>query len=440
VSRALKAGLAALLLAAGACTGTNRVGGGEGPSRTSDDDIPIEKVVFIVKENRTFDNLFGRFPGADGARSARLSTGERVRLEQAPDAYPHDIGHDFFSGIIAINGGMMNGFDLIPGSQTGLPFTQYRRDDIPAYWRYAEEFTLADRMFSSMYGPTIPEHLFTVAATAGRIVSNKLTPEDGKGLYCEDVRERFYKLQRHPRLIEWERRVQIGKIEALLREVQACLDVRTIFPTLEEKGVSWHYYGGRDQFHNAMIAIKEIRQTKRWNDVLPPSRFIADARSGNLPDVSYLLPPTRYNDHPHSPNRSMCIGENWTVRQVNAVMQGPDWDNVAVLVTWDDFGGVYDHVRPPVIDDMGLGPRVPLIVISPWAKPGYVSHTTYEFSSFLALLERMHGVAPLTARDRQANDLFDAFDFKQKPLAPVVLEPRPEVVEDGHPRCRSVGP
>ena len=132
----------------------------------------------------------------------------------------------------------------------------------------------------------------------------------------------------------------------------------------------------------------------------------------------------------------MCVGENWTIRQVNAVMEGPDWAHTAIFITWDDFGGLYDHVAPPVVDDMGLGPRVPLLVISPYAKPGFVDHTVYEFSSFLAFLERLHGLEPLTGRDRDANDLFGAFDFDQEPLDPLILETRPEVSRRDPPRCR----
>ncbi len=403
---------------------------------TADDDgIPIEKVVFIVKENRTFDNMFGRFPGADGTREATLSTGETVPLTRAPDAYPHDIAHGFIDGIIVVNGGTMDGYDLLAGAKDGLPFTQFHPEDIPAYWRYAQKFALGDRMFSSMYGPTIPEHMFTIAATAGRVVSNKLSPEDGKGLYCEDVREKFHKLLKHPRLIHWERTVQIEKIEALLREIQACMDIKTIFPELEKKGVSWHYYGKRDQFHNALLAVKEIRYTDRWKKVVAPARFRRDALSGELPEVSYILPPKKFNEHPHDLQRSMCVGENWTIRQVNAVMEGPDWDKTAIFITWDDFGGLYDHVKPPLVDDMGLGPRVPFLIISPWVKPGVVS-TTYEFSSFLAFLERLHGIDPLTKRDREANDMFDAFDFDQEPLDPLVLEQRPQVPGSHPPRCR----
>ena len=364
-------------------------------------DIPIDKVVFIVKEKRTFDNLFGRFPGANGATTGRTSDGSEVPLTRAADAYAHDIGHDFFSGLVSVNGGKMNGFDRIPGALDGSPYTQYRRSDIPNYWRYAKRFTLADRMFSSMYGPTIPEHMYTVAATSGRIVSNRLEPR-GPRDYCKDARERFERLRHHPKLMEWERKVRIARIKALLEKVQACVDVNTIFPELEKRDISWKYYGYPNQFHNAMQAIDEIRNTERWQNVVIPDEFVRDARSGDLPQVSYVLPPVHFNDHPSHPDRSICVGENWVVRQLNAIMQGPDWERVAVFLTWDDFGGLYDHVPPPAVDDLGLGPRVPLIVISPWAKQGHIDSTTYEFSSFLAFLERRFDIPPLTERDKRA--------------------------------------
>jgi phospholipase C len=397
-------------------------------------DIPIDKVVFIVKENRTFDNLFGRFPGANGTTTGRTSDGSEVLLTRAPDAYAHDIGHDFFSGLVSVNGGKMNGFDRIPGALDGSPYTQYRRSDIPNYWRYAKRFTLADRMFSSMYGPTIPEHMYTVAATSGRIVSNRLEPR-GPRDYCKDARERFERLRHHPKLMEWERKVRIARIKALLEKVQACVDVNTIFPELEKRDISWKYYGYPNQFHNAMQAIDEIRNTERWKNVVIPDEFVQDARSGDLPQVSYVLPPVHFNDHPSHPDRSICVGENWVVRQLNAIMQGPDWERVAVFLTWDDFGGLYDHVPPPAVDDLGLGPRVPLIVISPWAKQGHIDSTTYEFSSFLAFLERRFDIPPLTERDKRANDLFKAFDFEQEPLDPLILEERPEVGKGNKVRC-----
>jgi phospholipase C len=397
--------------------------------------VPIEKVVFIVKENRTFDNMFGRFPDANGATSGHRSDGRQVALTRAPDVYTHGIGHSFVAGIKAVNGGRMNGFDKLGGGRKGLGYTQYRRWQIPNYWRYAKTYGLGDKMFSSMYGPSIPEHMFVVAATSGRIVSNEITyagPENGR--YCEDPREHFHRLARNHNVMRWERNVRIAKITALFQVVSACADIHTIFPELEQLGVTWRYYGHKEQTQLAPLAIKEIRRTDRWTNVVPPFGFREDARTGNLPAVSYVLPQFEYNEHPQK-GRSMCAGENWTVRQVNAVMRGPDWNRTAIFITWDDFGGIYDHVPPPQVDAFGLGPRVPLIVISPWVKPGHISHTTYEFSSFLAFLERLYGIEPLTKRDAAANDMFDMFDFTQTPLDKLILEQRPEKPGVWPPAC-----
>jgi hypothetical protein len=120
----------------------------------------------------------------------------------------------------------------------------------------------------------------------------------------------------------------------------------------------------------------------------------------------------------------MCAGENWTVQTLNALMQGPEWNSTAVFITWDDFGGFYDHVPPPQVDQYGLGPRVPMLIISPYARPGYISHTQYEFSSFLKLVEERFNLAPLTMRDANANDMQDSFDFTQQPLPPLILNTR----------------
>ena len=290
-----------------------------------------------------------------------------------------------------------------------------------------------------MYGPTLPEHLYNVAATSDRVVSNQETlPGSGHGLYCQDPEERLDQLLDHPRIRRWEKQVRLDKLTALLRKIPACLDVDTIFPELEGAGASWLYYG-LPSFFNEEMAIKEVYETDRWKKVINPKHFTRDARAGKLPAVSYVLPPGLFNDHPTTPRlpRSMCVGENWTIRQLNAVMRGPDWNSTVVFIMWDDFGGFYDHVHPPRVDDLGLGPRVPLLIVSPWARAGTVIHTTYEPSSILAFLERLYHLPPLTRRDREANDLMNAFDFHREPLPPLILEPRPEyTAPDGHLRCR----
>jgi phospholipase C len=148
--------------------------------------------------------------------------------------------------------------------------------------------------------------------------------------------------------------------------------------------------------------------------------------AGNMPAVSWIVPPWPYNEHPASGN-SVCAGENWTVRQINAVMQSPEWDSTAIVVVWDDFGGWYDPVPPPHLDQMGLGPRTPALIISPFTRTGigpqggYVDHTTYEFSSIVRLVEDIFDLPTLTARDAQASPLAGAFDFDHPNYDPLVL-------------------
>ena len=163
---------------------------------------------------------------------------------------------------------------------------------------------------------------------------------------------------------------------------------------------------------------------------MDPDGFIGDVQAGKLPAVSWLIPPEGLNEHPGE-GVNVCAGENWTVEQINAVMKSDLWPSTAIVLVWDDFGGFYDHVKPPHYDIMGLGPRTPALIISPWTRRGdnpdggYIDHTTYEFSSVLKFIEDLHELKPLTDRDAQANPLRGAFDFTQDPrLDPLVLPPR----------------
>ena len=150
--------------------------------------------------------------------------------------------------------------------------------------------------------------------------------------------------------------------------------------------------------------------------------FVPDVEAGELPSVSWLVPPADLSDHPGY--GALCDGENWTVRQLNAIMQSPDWKHTAVVLTWDDFGGYYDHVPPPHVDLYGYGPRVPAIVISPWSRPETIWSETADFSSVLKFIETIFELPPLTERDANANDMLSAFDFEQRRNPPLVLEER----------------
>jgi phospholipase C len=367
----------------------------------------IQHIVFLVKENRTFDNYFGTFPGACGAIEGMIHTGEVIPLSRQPDRLAHDINHSFQGAVTAINGGRMNQFDLIGGGADLSGYSQYLEEDIPNYFAYARYFTLADAMFSSLTGPSFPNHLYTVGAQSGGAINNPTG-----GIWGCDAAPTAT--------------VQVMDDQGTLSRVYPCFDFKTLADSLEEADISWKYYApgfGKSGFiWSAFQAIHHIRFSSLWEEkVVDTSQFEADALAGSLPAVSWVVVGSGLSEHPPA---STCMGENWTVRQLNAVMQGPDWNSTAVFLTWDDFGGFYDHVPPPTVDRFGFGPRVPLIIISPYAKQGHISHTIYEYSSLLKFAERRFGLEPLTDRDLLANDVLDSFDFHRPPLPPLILNER----------------
>lgn len=374
----------------------------------------IQHIVFIIKENRTFDNYFGTFPGANGATSGTLSTGQTISLGHTPDATPCDIGHSYQNARQAMDGGKMDKFDLIPqcliSTQGDIPlsYTQLTQQDIPNYWTYAQNFVLADNMFSSLAGPSFPNHLYSVAAQSGGAINVPV----GGSWGCDAVSTTT---------------VQVMDNQGSITDMFPCFDFQTIADSLQTSGISWKYYapgqGQSGYIWSAFNAIKHIRETALWNtNVVPDTQFEADATSGDLPAVSWLVTTFVNSEHPAGGNT--CAGENWTVQQINAIMQGPEWNSTAIFLTWDDYGGFYDHVAPPDLDVYGLGPRVPLIVISPFAKKGFISHSQYEFSSVLRFIEERFKLNPLTPRDTASNDMTDSFDFTQAPRPPLVLQTR----------------
>lgn len=286
-----------------------------------------------------------------------------------------------------------------------LPYTQLRETDIPNYFAYARNFVLADHMFSSLAGPSFPNHLYTIAAQSGGAIDNP-----------------------HPNTASWgcdsdeDQTVPVQHADGSITTEPPCFDFQTLADSLEAAHVSWKYYapvkGHYGYQWSTLDAIRHIRNGSLWNEhVVPDSQFAEDAQKGSLPAVSWLVT----GEASEHPPLSTCVGENWTVRQINAAMQGPAWNSTVILLTWDDFGGFYDHVAPPAVEPLSLGPRVPLVIISPYARKGHISHTQYEFPSFLRFAEVRFHLPPLTKRDTQANDMLDSFDFSQQPLPALVL-------------------
>jgi phospholipase C len=378
----------------------------------------IQHIVFIIKENRSFDQYFGTFPGANGATNGTISSGLVIPLGHTPDQTPTDIDHTWNAAYTGIHGGKNDQYDLIfNGNHNGdyLAYTQMSQADIPNYFTYASKFVLADKMFSSIRSNSFPNHLYTVAAQSGGVIGIPFSPVEPNGIGfqgwgCDD----------DPTVV-----VQQMDADDDVSNVRPCFDFHTLADSLQSAGITWKFYappfGTRGYQFSTLNAINHIRNTAMWTQhVVNSTNFVSDAKNGRLPAVSWLVTGPQ-SEHP--PN-STCIGENWTVNQINAIMQGPEWSSTAIFLTWDDFGGFYDHVAPPVDDVFGLGPRVPLLIISPYAKPGYISHTQYEFSSVLKFIEERFGLAPMTGRDAAANDTTDSFNWTQAPNPPLLLSAR----------------
>jgi hypothetical protein len=206
-----------------------------------------------------------------------------------------------------------------------------------------------------------------------------------------------------------------------------CFNMPTLADTFQRYHVSWRYYSpGLNQsgyIWDSFDAIRHIRYSKLWRSKanVSDTRFVRDARAGHLPSVSWLVTRASLSEHPPF---SVCLGENWTVREINAIMQGKDWPSTMIVLTWDDFGGFYDHVAPPRRNYISFGPRVPTIIISPYARSHFVDHTTYDFNSILKFIEDDFRLPALTHWDAQAASLTPSLNFHQHALPPYVLKPR----------------
>jgi len=381
---------------------------------------PIKHVVFIIKENRTFDNLFGRFPGADGVTTG-LDEGRVRPLTPASDRIPVDIVHCYKCALQAWNGGKMDGFASVSAPADRYAYTQFGPTDLPAYWHWAKRFVLGDNFFASAQGPSFPNHLFTIAATSGGTHDNPIQDLDRlrerhrtTGLFkawgCDSIEQAY---------------VPVEDREGKEVKVPPCFDFLTEGDLLLRAGIPWAYYSATNMQNgylwSAYDAVRHIRQDEHlWQShVFPVDGLVQDIRDGRLPPVTWVTPRFELSEHPEY---SFCWGQNWTTRVVNAIMAGPMWKDTAIFITWDDYGGFYDHVPPPQVDPFGFGIRVPLLVISPYAKAGYVDHTLGEFSSVLRFIEDNWGLSQLTHRDRDARNLSQAFDFSKEPRKP---DPQP---------------
>lgn len=372
---------------------------------------PIRHIVIIIKENRSYDTMFGRFPGGDGVTMARRGN-KRVVMAATPDTLRYDIAHGGPTAVRAEDRGRMDKFYLLSHAiQKGVDVadSQFRPSQIPNYYAYARGFALADRMFSNVLAPSFPNHLVLVAARTMNTIDNPKPYHFGNQyMWGCDAR----KISRAPTF----RNGRYGK-------VFPCFTMQTLTTEADAVHAGWRYYaappGQFGYVWNALDAVRNVRYSAAWKtNILPETQFLTDAAAGSLPSLSWLTPPYPQSEHPPA---SECVGENWTVEQINAVMKSREWKSTAIVVVWDDFGGFYDHVPPPARNRYMLGPRVPALVISPYSRPHFIDHRPMDFTSIVKFVENQFDLPRLMRYDRSVNSLAGMLDTRQKPLPPKPL-------------------
>lgn len=367
---------------------------------------PIKHVIIIMQENHAFDNYFGAYPGADGLPSntcipydpTNLSKG-CVRPWATTNNSQPDVSHAWINSNLSYDYGKMDGFVFASGG-SAIPMSHYDNRTIPNYWAYANQYVLTNRLFSSALSYSLPNHWYTIAARAPNdsfYYFNRTTPQLVKNQYLNQANE-----------------------------------TPTVGTMLDKARISWKYYDAPFQT-NFSLSVISGSVFAHWNPFAAKSSSYAsneishfaaredlflDIQNGTLPQVSWVVPNYALSEHPPS---NVSIGMWYVTDIVDSIMQSKYWNSTAIIVTWDDFGGYYDHVTPPQIDRYGLSFRVPGLIISPYAKKGYVDNTVYSFVSTLAFIEWNFGLGHLTNRDTYANNMLNAFNFSQKPRTPYII-------------------
>jgi phospholipase C len=371
----------------------------------------ITHVVYIVQENRSFDNMFQGYPGADTRSYGYNSKHQRIKLQPYPMGTPYEIDHSATAMFAACNGTgkvpgtdcRMDGFDkeMSGGGPVNPQYVYVPQSQSKPYWDMAHEWVLADKMFQSQLDESFVAHQYVIAAQARWSVDlpyGRWGCGGGSGDLVETLAiDRKY-----------------GP------KIKPCYDYETLGDELDKAHLSWRFYastygsdssGGGAEWSSYM-AVRHIRYGADWKKVVSPNwKFITDVRAGRLANFTWVTPVCDDSDHVNCPGH---YGPSWVAALVNTVGASKFWDSTAIFVQWDDWGGLYDHVAPVHLDRDSLGFRVPLIVISPYAKAGYISSIHYETASVLRFAEDLFGLGRLSAADaRAASPATDCFDFSK---------------------------
>jgi phospholipase C len=476
---------ASLLMVPVACTSG---GGSAGPTTGSASDSGIHKIkhiIVIMQENRSFDSYFGTFPGADGipmnanGQPSGCVPDSRTNQCVAPYVDHADVNgggpHGQTNASADIDNGRMDGFvgqalgakkgcldqnnPACTNSPTPDVMGYHTQSDIPNYWAYAKDFVLQDHMFEPNASWSLPAHLFMVSEWSAHC-----TQQDNPSSCTNALQD--------PGTPKKQGLVPTTSNGPEKGPIYAWTDLTYL---LHKDNVSWGYYvvaGTEPDCENdSAVSCASVKQNAKtpgiWNplpyfdtvradgqegNIQSVDDFYSAAAKGNLPAVSWVVPSGEVSEHPPAP---VSYGQSYVTSLVNAVMHSPDWDSTAIFLSWDDWGGFYDHVTPPDVDANGYGLRVPGIVISPYAKRGYVDHQTLSFDAYDKFIEddflggqRLDPHTdgrPDPRPDVRENasilgDLSNDFDFDSSPAAPVVLPVHPTTTLTGTPAPGQVSP
>jgi len=397
----------------------------------------IQHVVVIVQENRTPDNLFHDpaliAKGADIASSGVNSSGQTIQLTPTSLGIDYDLDHEHSAFLQIYDNGKMDGANQVKiycsSGATKCPppnpqFMYVQASEAAPYFQMAEHYAFGDRMFQTNQGPSFPAHQFLISGTSAPTATSPLfaaeNPVGGAGCIAP----------------AGSRVALIDPSGNEFCSMYPCFEHPTLSDELDAKGISWRYYTpsassiwtGPNAIHHICVPQSQAGGLTctgaDWihDVILNETQVLTDIAHDQLQNVSWVIPRGANSDHAgNTRNRG---GPSWVASIVNAIGKSSYWANTVIFVTWDDWGGWYDHVAPPQVrvncSEWGCGYvyglRVPLIVISPYAKPGYISHVNHDFGSILKFIEEAYGLGSLGYADALADDLSDCFNFNQTPL------------------------
>jgi phospholipase C len=381
-----------------------------------------QHVVIIFQENRTPDNLFHNLPNADIAVNGLNSRGQTVPLTPVSLAAPYDLDHSHEGFLASYDNGKMDGADTRAATCATQPahcppnpqFVFVPLAEVKPYFDLAEQYTFADRMFQTNQGPSFPAHQFIISGTSAPTPNSDLFAADNPFWRSGSrLNENFSKSGCSAPLGLAVNLIDPSGNESV--ESFPCFEHATLPDLLDANQLSWRYYSVGDSWNelwNAPSAIRHLRLGPDWAYVMRQNtQIFEDVATGQLPAVSWVIPDGSYSDHPGVNDGS---GPSWVAAIVNAIGASQYWSNTTIFITWDDWGGFYDHVAPSIYNSYEYGFRVPLIIVSPYAKPAYVSHVTHDFGSILRFIEEKFGLPSLGYADSRADNLSDCFNFNQQ--------------------------